>query len=98
MNNYFKLKDLEKQEIPFKYGYNTVLVEDKINGIGFYRLEKTKELLEIEALKQKLVDTDYQAIKFAEGQISQEEYTPIREERQIWRDRINELEEKIKEV
>lgn len=63
--------------------------------------EKEKEyfinlnLLEIEQLKQKLFDTDYQAIKFAEGLISEEEYAPIKEERQSWRDRINELEAQL---
>ena len=46
-------------------------------------------------LKQQLDATDYQAIKYAEGQISEEEYSPIREERQTWRDRINELEQII---
>ncbi|MBQ8298674.1 MAG: hypothetical protein IJX99_02220 [Clostridia bacterium] len=95
MNNYFKLQDIEKQEVPHQYGYKAVLVEDKINEIGFYRLEKTEELKEIESLKQKLLDTDYQAIKFGEGQISEEEYTPIKEKRQAWRDRINELEAEL---
>lgn len=95
MNNYFKLEDIEKQEVPYKYGYKAILVEDKLNLIGFYRLEKTEELKEIEVLKQKLIDTDYQAIKFAEGQMSEEIYLPIKEQRQAWRDRINELEAQI---
>lgn len=54
--------------------------------------DSTMKLQEIEELKQKLKDTDYQAIKYAEGQISDEEYTPIKAERKSWRDRINELE------
>lgn len=48
--------------------------------------------LEIEDLKQKLFDTDYQAIKYAEGQLSEDEYQPIKEQRQAWRDEINKLE------
>lgn len=92
MNNYFKLDEIDKQEVPKKVGYKTILVKDSINGIGFYRLEKTKELEEIEIFKQKLSETDYKAIKYAEGQISQEEYLPIKEQRQAWRDKINELE------
>ena len=48
---------------------------------------------EIKELKQKLLDTDYKAIKYAEGHISEEEYAPIKAERQEWRNRINELEE-----
>lgn len=48
--------------------------------------------LQIRILKQQLADTDYQAIKYAEGQLSDEEYAPIREQRQAWRDEINKLE------
>ncbi len=92
MNKYFNLDDIDKQEIPKAYGYKAELVEDKVNNIGFYRLVKTDEFKEIEELKQKLFNTDYQAIKFAEGLISEKEYAPIKEERQAWRDRINELE------
>lgn len=92
MNKYFNLNEIEKQEIPHKKGYKAVLVEDKINKIGFYRLEKTRELIRIEELKKKLDETDYQAIKYAEGQISEEEYQPIKEQRQAWRDEINTLE------
>ena len=47
---------------------------------------------EIKELKQKLADTDYNAIKYAEGWIDSEDYAPIKAERQGWRDRINELE------
>lgn len=53
---------------------------------------KIKEIID---LKQKLAETDYQAIKYAEGQIGEEEYRPIREQRQAWRDKINELEAEL---
>lgn len=95
MNKYFKLDELDKQVIPEQYGYRAKLIRDDINGIGFYELKKTAELIEIEELKQKLIDTDYQAIKYAEGHLSEEEYTPIKEERQTWRNRINELEAEL---
>ena len=36
--------------------------------------------------------TDYKAIKFAEGLISDEEYQPIKEQREEWRRQINEYE------
>lgn len=55
-------------------------------------IQKQKYLLEIEELKKNLLDTDYKAIKYAEGHISEEEYLSIKDERQAWRDRINELE------
>lgn len=46
----------------------------------------------ITELKKKLADTDYQAIKYAEGQISEQDYASIKAQRQAWRDEINELE------
>lgn len=48
--------------------------------------------------KHKLYLTDYKAIKFAEGEITEEDYAPIREERRAWRNQINELEQKIAEL
>lgn len=48
----------------------------------------------IAELKQLLASTDYQAIKFAEGQLTKEEYEPIKLQRQEWRNEINSLEEK----
>lgn len=47
---------------------------------------------EIDALKKKLADTDYQAIKYSEGLISEEEYADMRSQRIAWRDEINRLE------
>ena len=39
--------------------------------------------------------TDYKAIKFAEGELSAEEYAPIREKRRMWRAEINRLEAEL---
>ncbi|MBQ7128837.1 MAG: hypothetical protein IJO19_02490 [Clostridia bacterium] len=47
---------------------------------------------QIEMLKQQLKDTDYKAIKFAEGFISDEDYAETKALRQAWRDEINRLE------
>ena len=46
----------------------------------------------ISVCKQNLKLTDYKAIKFAEGLISDEEYQPIKEQREEWRRQINEYE------
>lgn len=46
---------------------------------------------EINAFEILLSQTDYQALKYGEGQISEEDYAPIKAQRQEWRDRINEL-------
>ena len=47
---------------------------------------------EISELKAKLAQTDYQAIKFAEGWITADDYAPTKALRNSWRVRINELE------
>lgn len=53
---------------------------------------KIETLSEIEKLKEFLNSTDYKALKFIDGALTEEEYAPIREERQKARDKINELE------
>lgn len=52
--------------------------------------------LQIIALKQKLQQTDYKAIKYAEGWLSEEEYAEVKAERQRIRDEINKLEQELK--
>ena len=49
----------------------------------------------IAELKQLLADTDYKAIKYAEGEITAEEYEPIKQQRREWRKEINELEKNV---
>ena len=58
----------------------------------FIRDYEAERLLEIEGLKLELQETDYKAIKYAEGWISEEDYKIIKEDRQRIRNRINELE------
>ena len=89
--------------IPQKNGYRAKLKADFEVHKCWFELEKIpqteneKRQEEILQLKQNLLDTDYQAIKYAEGYFSEEEYTPIKEQRQAWRDRINELEANLAE-
>ena len=49
----------------------------------------------ISELKSLLQETDYQAIKYFEGFISETDYAPIKEQRQAWRDEINALEAEL---
>lgn len=56
-------------------------------------LLKDQYRLEITQLKKQLSDTDYKAIKYAEGQLTEEEYSPTRSQRAEWRARINKLQE-----
>lgn len=53
---------------------------------------KKKRIAELKSLLQA---TDYQAIKYAEGFISEEDYLPIKQTRQEYRNEINKLETQI---
>ena len=49
----------------------------------------------IEMLKAELESTDYKAIKYAEGWLTEAEYAPIKATRQAIRDKINALESQM---
>ena len=51
---------------------------------------------QIGELKHQLSNTDYKAIKFAEGLISEEDYNKVKEQRQTWRNEIKKLESQLK--
>lgn len=61
-------------------------------------MEIENAIAEITALKSLLNDTDYQAIKHSEGELSDTDYAPIRLRRAAWRARINELESVLQEA
>lgn len=50
---------------------------------------------DIAMYKQLLSLTDYKTLKYAEGAITEEDYTAVKAERQSWRDKINELEARL---
>ena len=58
--------------------------------------EKEISIIEINTkiniLKEQLAETDYKALKFIDGEFTEKEYAPIREERKNYRIKINELE------
>lgn len=54
--------------------------------------------LRIDELKVLLEESDYKAIKYAEGLISEEDYTIIKAKRQSYREEINQLEAEIAEL
>lgn len=58
-------------------------------------IAKQKAQARMAELKSYLSATDYQAIKFAEGELSAEDYADMKVQRAEWRAEINQLEEKI---
>ena len=77
---------------------NGIVVRDGDFSICLEYSQKQKEqYAEIASLKKKLEETDYKALKYADGALSREEYEPVRKQRQKWRDRINEIEKDFEE-
>lgn len=61
-------------------------------------MNKIEIIKRLNELKQKLTQTDYQAIKYAEGEMTVEEYAPIKAQRQSWRAEINQIEETLQDL
>lgn len=98
----------ESAEIAYKLGWldNTISKEEvqvsDVNGWTYRKevcpmktpedIQKEEYAAEIQTLKQSLAETDYKAIKYAEGVMTDEDYQATGIQRQAWRRRINELE------
>lgn len=85
-NNYISIEDTQQSDIN-GWTYRKELCPMKTEQ----DLLKDQYRLEIQQLKKALSDTDYKAIKFAEGEINPEEYLPIKNQREEWRAKINQL-------
>ena len=77
-------------------GMKLVVENNKVIAVDNIPSFKDRIFNQISELKKLLNETDYKAIKFAEGFITKEEYEPIKLQRMIWREEINELEKQIK--
>jgi len=86
-HNYIPISDTQQSDIN-GWTYKKELCPMKTEADKL----KDQYRLEITQLKKLLSDSDYKAIKYAEGQISEDEYSEIKSERQGYRDRINYLE------
>lgn len=77
-------------------GKELKVVDGKVVAVDRVITEEEKAKARINELKLLLAKTDFQAIKFAEGELSAEEYLPIKQKRRSYRAEINSLEEKLK--
>lgn len=98
----------ESAEIAYKLGWlqNTISKDavqiSDVNGWTYRKevcpmrtpedIQREEYAAEIQTLKQSLAETDYKAIKYAEGVMTDEDYQATGIQRQAWRRRINELE------
>ena len=78
-------------------GANQVIKD--VNGVPAYVNLYTDAELTVQANKKRIAElksllqaTDYQAIKYAEGEMPYEEYEPVRDLRKGWREEINDIE------
>lgn len=99
---------LEEVEVEEEGEDGEKLTRPEVREVGKRKVMKTRPILipndpteennrihaseRIAELKRLLAQTDYEAIKYAEGELSAEEYAPYKAERAQWRAEINELE------
>ena len=96
---YIEITEQErKQPLPDKYSYHAVVdgkctIKRRTPTVEEVKADETTEInRQIRELKKKLFDTDYKAIKYSEGWLTDEEYAEAKAQREEWRKRINELE------
>ena len=86
-------ENFEKLFMPNRYIYESGLITEDPDFIP--PVDNTVVLNEIGELKAELCATDYKALKYMEGWLTEEEYAPIKSLRQSLRDQINELESQL---
>jgi len=63
------------------------------------KINRSNEITaQINDVKHKLSQTDYLAIKYAEGELTPEEFAPMKAQRHAWRLEIAELEEELRKL
>lgn len=60
-----------------------------------YTREQKRKMMRISWLMSQLNGSDYKAIKYAEGEMTEEEYAPVKEQRRQWRAEINQLQAEL---
>ena len=96
---YIEITEQErKQPLPDRYSYYAVVdgkftIKRRTPTVEEVKADETTEInRQIRELKKKLFDTDYKAIKYSEGWLTDEEYAEVKAQREEWRKRINKLE------
>ena len=96
---YIEITEQErKQPLPDRYSYYAVVdgkftIKRRTPTVEEVKADETTEInRQIRELKKKLFDTDYKAIKYSEGWLTDEEYAEAKAQREEWRKCINKLE------
>lgn len=86
-------ENFEELFIPGRYIYESGLITEDPDFTP--PVDNTALLNQIGELKAELSETDYKALKYMEGWLTEEEYAPVKVQRQALRDKINELEAQL---
>ena len=96
-------EEQRRQPLPDKYSYYAVengefVIKRRTPSEAETKADSIASInQQIRELQDKLSATDYQALKYSEGWITEEDYTEIKANRQSWRDAINQLQAQLKE-
>ena len=109
MIDFYALEHNDREDL-LAYGFKIYEIEDRYIGLceardfdenGFNkelyeaRQQRNINYFRIEELKQNLKDTDYKSLQHHEGEITDEEFAPIKAQRKEWRAEINRLQEEL---
>ena len=96
-------EEQRRQPLPDKYSYYAVengefVIKRRTPSEAETKADSIASInQQIRELQDKLSATDYQALKYSEGWITEKDYTEIKANRQSWRDTINQLQAQLKE-
>ena len=92
-----EVEDYDSIHLGFDKVVNGEFVADAEGYAAYIAAQAARQakLDRIAELKGLLAASDYKAIKYSEGLMTEEEYAPIKVQRQAWRAEINELEEEL---
>lgn len=83
------IDNLSDIRVGYDYFINNQIIKNETYELDMQIAEINRQISEY---KEKLNQSDYKALKYFEGFISEDDYKPIKEERQKYRDKINSLE------
>ena len=96
-------EEQRRQPLPDKYSYYAVengefVIKRRTPSEAETKADTVASInQQIRELQGKLSATDYQALKYSEGWITEKDYTEIKANRQSWRYAINQLQSQLKE-
>lgn len=89
---------VDEPKVPYKPAWEEKIMYQIYMPFSSLELEKIEKEKELNYALAQLANSDYQAIKYAEGWFSEEEYAPIKELRESYREKIRECQKRLLEI